>query len=73
MRRFEENKPCCTVCDAKKLCTVCGDKTLWACSDCQIDLRTTVYVCEKPACRDEHEHKIGSHWQLIQNSRAVSA
>lgn len=47
----------CTVCDAKKLCHVCGNQTLLACSDCQINFAATVYVCARSACRDEHERK----------------
>jgi len=38
-------------------CTVCGDETTLACSDCQIDLRTTVYVCAKTVCQRRHEEK----------------
>lgn len=50
-------KRCCTVCDAKKVCHVCGDQTLLACADCQINFHATVYVCRKPSCRDTHERK----------------
>lgn len=42
---------------AEHICTVCkgdNDERL-ACSDCRIDLQTTVYVCESTTCRDEHE------------------
>ena len=48
-----------------RICTVCGERTDWACSDCAIDSggRKTVYVCNKTACRDAHEaiprHKKG--------------
>jgi hypothetical protein len=56
---YEAEKRCCTVCDAKKVCHVCGEQTLWACSDCRINLGTTVYVCQKAKCRDEHEKKCG--------------
>lgn len=38
-------------------CSVCGCATITACSDCQIVLRTTVYVCAKSICRDAHEKK----------------
>lgn len=58
---YEKKKRCCTVCDAKNLCSVCNDATLYACSDCQIDLAATVYVCPKPACRDAHEPKCPFH------------
>lgn len=54
---YEQEKRCCTVCDAKKRCSICNDATLYACSDCRIDLATTVYVCSKSSCRDLHELK----------------
>lgn len=49
-----EEKRCCTVCDAKKKCHVCKIQTLFACSDCQINLSATVYICGKAACRNSH-------------------
>jgi len=55
--RYVAERHCCTVCDSQKLCTICGDQTLLACSDCRIDFQTTVYVCKKSDCRDEHERK----------------
>lgn len=55
--RYNHTNRCCTICDAKKVCHVCGEQTLWACSDCRINFATTIYVCQKPACRDEHELK----------------
>jgi hypothetical protein len=54
---FKEEKRCCTSCDAKRLCHVCGNTTQMACSDCRIDLGVTIYVCAKTACRDTHETK----------------
>lgn len=54
---YTELKRCCTICDARKVCHVCGEQTLFACSDCRINFAATVYVCTKPACRDEHERK----------------
>lgn len=36
-------------------CSVCRRGTIWACSDCQMDLRTTVHVCQSQECRDAHE------------------
>ena len=54
---FHEEKRCCTVCDARKHCSVCDQQTRMACSDCAIDLRAVVYVCEKKSCRDAHEAK----------------
>ena len=53
---FAERR-CCTVCDAKKLCTICGAQTDMACSDCRIDFQSTIYVCSKNECRNEHEGK----------------
>lgn len=52
---YGEEKRCCTVCDAKKQCHVCGNNTLYACADCRIDFGVTVYVC--PKCRNDHEEK----------------
>ena len=48
---------CCSVCDQKKVCHICGEQTLFACSDCQINFSATVYVCYKSECRDAHERK----------------
>lgn len=47
----------------KAPCCVCKEPTILACSDCAIDSggKTSVHVCSKAACRDEHEffrHKI---------------
>ncbi len=36
-------------------CSVCGKPTDMACSDCRIDLQTTVFVCAETPCLDEHE------------------
>lgn len=55
MSAVEQTKPCCTVCDAKKLCHVCGARTLMACSDCRINLGATVHVCGKRSCREAHD------------------
>lgn len=54
---YEQEKHCCTICDAKKVCHVCGVQTLYACSDCRINFNATVYVCTKSTCRDAHERK----------------
>ena len=53
----ESQKRCCTICDAKKICHICGDQTLLACADCAINFGATVYVCHKSLCHDEHEIK----------------
>ena len=39
----------------ERVCAVCKHATDLACSDCQIDLATTVYVCATTACRTQHE------------------
>lgn len=54
---FNEEKRCCSVCDAKKKCHICGQQTLLACSDCRINFGVTVYVCSNSKCRDTHESK----------------
>ena len=51
------------------ICGVCGERTHLACSDCQIDLHTTVYVCSKTGCRDKHERKCPA--KLLEILRAV--
>jgi hypothetical protein len=43
-------------------CVVCGTPTVWACSDCAIDVGGSVHVCNSASCRDAHElniHKRG--------------
>jgi hypothetical protein len=52
---YDPEKRCCSVCDAKKVCHVCGEQTLMACSDCRINLGATVYVCGKRKCREAHD------------------
>lgn len=41
----------------KSPCVVCGDETIFACSDCGINSggKESVHVCGKSACRDQHE------------------
>lgn len=54
--RFTEAKAAlANMTDAKKACHVCGDQTLWSCSDCQINLSATIYVCSKRECREHHD------------------
>lgn len=55
--KYEEQKHCCTSCAMKRRCHVCDQPTTLACSDCAIDLRAVIYVCNKAQCRDEHEKK----------------
>lgn len=54
-RSYQAEKPCCSVCDRKKVCHVCKAQTLLACSDCRLNFGAVVYVCAQRACRDEHE------------------
>ena len=42
-------------------CSICGELTVWACSDCQINTGKTVNVCNKSACRDAHEAAAECH------------
>ena len=39
----------------KAACVVCGDDTIYACSDCRIDTGQSVHVCADPRCQQEHE------------------
>lgn len=39
----------------KAACVVCGDQTIYACSDCQIDTGKSVHVCGKVDCQRKHE------------------
>lgn len=55
--KYNPERTCCSVCDARKVCHVCGAQTLWACSDCRIDLGATVYVCQKLVCQMTHAEK----------------
>lgn len=54
---YGEQRRCCTVCDVKNQCHVCGATTQWACSDCAIDFGITIHVCASSECRDAHEEK----------------
>ncbi len=38
-------------------CVICGDATIYACSDCAINAggRGSVHVCRKSSCQDQHE------------------
>jgi len=40
-------------------CSCCGAVTDLACSDCRIDTKAAVYVCERSECRDRHEASAG--------------
>jgi hypothetical protein len=44
----------------KEPCSVCGELTIMACSDCAIDSggKKSVHVCQKSECRDKHEADI---------------
>jgi hypothetical protein len=67
----QADKSCCTVCDAKKLCHVCGTPSLFACSDCRIDFGVSIYVCPTKACRDAHEAKCPA--RVLDQLASVSA
>jgi hypothetical protein len=54
---YTAEKKCCSICDRQKICHVCKEQTLLACSDCRLNFGAIVYVCRKPSCRDEHERK----------------
>ena len=55
--KYDNQRPCCSVCDAKRKCVVCGQPTQWGCSDCRMDFKVTIYVCPNTSCRNEHEKK----------------
>lgn len=57
--KYPQEEYCCSSCAQKRICHVCQDQTIYACSDCQIDFGITVYVCSKKECRDYHESKCG--------------
>lgn len=50
-------------------CTVCGQETELACSDCQIVLNTTVYVCKELRCRNAHDRKCPHKLKLLLEER----
>lgn len=60
---YDEKKRCCTVCDAKARCSVCSAQTQYACADCRMDFRVTIYVCGK--CRAEHEEKCSARLREV--------
>jgi hypothetical protein len=41
-------------------CSVCGQRTSWACADCGINAggKTTTYVCNAHCCQKKHEAKV---------------
>src|SRR5882757_2461851 len=41
----------------RHLCHICEERTELKCSDCAINLKAEVFVCENPKCRDEHENR----------------
>jgi hypothetical protein len=40
-----------------KPCHICDQHTELKCSDCMINLKAEVFVCENPKCLDEHEKR----------------
>ncbi len=65
MKAYDADRRCCTVCDAKKTCHVCGAQTLYACADCRIDFHASIYVCGKGVCRDAHERKCSARLRAV--------
>ena len=70
--KYEEQKHCCTSCAMKRRCHVCDQPTTLACSDCAIDLRAVIYVCNKAQCRDEHEKKCAHSLQSHLDAKWIS-
>ena len=56
-KRVVAEKSCCTICDAKKRCSVCETQTLLCCSDCRVDLKSSIYVCGSLTCGKSHDKK----------------
>ena len=52
-RHFGSPKDYCPY--IKAACVVCGEDTIYACSDCAIDGKGSVHVCVKVACQRKHE------------------
>lgn len=49
-------------CPYKNLpCVVCGELTIYACSDCAIDTGKAVHVCGKVQCQTVHEKTHETH------------
>jgi hypothetical protein len=42
-------------------CVVCGNETVFACSDCAIEAGKSVHVCSRLECRYRHEHDNPQH------------
>lgn len=42
-------------------CVVCDTPTVWACSDCAIEGKRSVHVCNHDPCRREHERLNPQH------------
>lgn len=59
----------------KAPCCVCDDPTILACSDCGIDSggKTSVHVCVKDSCRDEHESLRHQGEAVIRTAHTESA
>ncbi len=68
-RAVESSRPRCENCEGfhfgspkgycpyiKRRCVVCGEETIYACSDCAIDSggKVSVHVCEREACQRDH-------------------
>jgi hypothetical protein len=49
-------------------CVICGEATIFACSDCAIDSdgKKSVHVCGKRECREQHDKVCsGTIYQLV--------
>jgi hypothetical protein len=42
-------------------CVICGTPTIYACSDCAIEGKGSVHVCQHDPCRIEHERLNPQH------------
>lgn len=54
-------------------CMICGEQTIWACSDCAIETSKRVHICQKTSCRDEHERRNPQHPQTCTESSTAGA
>ncbi len=56
-------------------CSVCGEPTVLACSDCAIETggKNPVHVCYRVVCRDEHERRNPQHPKILAGSGSLGA
>jgi hypothetical protein len=57
----------------EKPCSVCGEPTILACSDCAIESggTKTVHVCKRLECRDKHEKDNPQHPKMMAGSGSL--